>query len=229
MNELAMQSSADIVQIMDKYLSDPGVEVQKLEQLISLHERLLDRQQKQEFRHDFGSAQAEFPTIERTTAGHFGPFAPYHVIVATVKPILRQFNLSFDFSTEPLDNGEVRVTCHLHHDNGYSHCGASLIGPRDTSGGKNSIQGTGSATTYLCRYTLMPTLGLAIGGDDDGGMPLKAVTVETISDEQLIHLTEAIESKEKPETWKHRILKRYMIDRLGDLPVSKYGEVIEKL
>ena len=41
-----------------------------------------------------------------------------------------------------------------------------MAGPADTSGGKNPIQGMGSSSSYLERYTFLQTVGI-IGDDMD--------------------------------------------------------------
>lgn len=77
-------------------------------------------------------------------------------------------------------NGRTTVTCVFTHELGHSEEVATLSGPADTSGGKNSIQAIGSTTSYLQRYTLLAGAGIVPEGlDDDGkteGMAENAIT-----------------------------------------------------
>jgi len=61
----------------------------------------------------------------------------------------------------------VTVTCILSHELGHSEDGNSLTAPPDCSGNKNGVQGIASTSTFLERYTLKASLGLATT-DDDG-------------------------------------------------------------
>jgi len=56
----------------------------------------------------------------------------------------------------------------------------SIIGTADTSGGKNSIQGIGSAITYLQRYSLFSILGLAASESDDDGAGVDALDTDSV-------------------------------------------------
>lgn len=71
----------------------------------------------------------------------------------------------------PEQKGNImRITCVLTHKLGHSESTA-LEGPNDDSGGKNAIQGIGSAAHYLERYTVLAATGLAVKDsdqDDDG-------------------------------------------------------------
>lgn len=62
----------------------------------------------------------------------------------------------------------LRVTCVLSHELGFSE-EATLEGPPDASGGKNTIQAISSTVTYLERYTLLGVVGLAAKGTDNDG------------------------------------------------------------
>lgn len=99
-------------------------------------------------------------------------------VVEIVRGALKVHGLTA--SWRPSDvGGRITITCVLTHDLGHVEDIATLGGPPDTSGGKNSIQAIGSTTTYLQRYTLLAGLGLAAKGlDDDGateGMDGKAI------------------------------------------------------
>ncbi len=66
-------------------------------------------------------------------------------------------------------NGEYVVTCEVTHRLGHSQ-ETRLEGPRDDSGGKNTIQGGISTNTYLQRHSLLMAFGFATKDqpDDDG-------------------------------------------------------------
>lgn len=86
-------------------------------------------------------------------------------------------------SWKPEDNnGRMVMNCVFTHENGHSEIVATLSGPADTSGGKNTVQAIGSTVTYLERYTLLAGAGIAPKNCDDdgkaasGGMPEQSIT-----------------------------------------------------
>jgi hypothetical protein len=79
-------------------------------------------------------------------------------------------------------NGRILVTCVLTHALGHSEDVATLSGPADTSGGKNSIQAIGSTAHYLERYTFLGGLGLAAKGIDDDGRKGEGLSDEAVRD-----------------------------------------------
>lgn len=115
----------------------------------------------------------------------------------------------------------ISVACVLTHMQGHSER-VSLSAPADDSGGKNSIQAVGSTVTYLQRYTLMAITGLAAKDmDDDGG-----ADVETITDKQAAELQSLIE---EVGANKAAFLKTCKVERIEDLPASKFRGAVERL
>jgi hypothetical protein len=89
-------------------------------------------------------------------------------VVDVVREALKVHGLTA--SWRPSDvAGRITVTCVLTHDLGHVEDIATLGGPPDTSGGKNSIQAIGSTSYYLQRYTLLAGLGLTAKGQDNDG------------------------------------------------------------
>jgi hypothetical protein len=76
------------------------------------------------------------------------------------------------------DKGFITVTCKITHRLGHSES-TTMESTADISGKKNAIQAIASAQTYLSRYTLLQSCGLATmdmpdddgrGGDQDRGI-----------------------------------------------------------
>jgi hypothetical protein len=97
-------------------------------------------------------------------------------------------------------NGRILVTCVLTHALGHSEDVATLSGPADTSGGKNSIQAIGSTTHYLERYTFLGGLGLAAKGIDDDGMKAEGLSNDAVRD-YLLTMQDATSMDELRETF----------------------------
>jgi hypothetical protein len=140
--------------------------------IMDYQERWERNQARKAFEEAFAAAMAEMPTIFKNKTVSYGAgktsykHADLAEIVRSVRPVLSKHGLSHRFrvKTEP---EKVTVTCVIGHRTGYFEENTMSAAP-DNSGSKNAIQAQGSAETYLSRYTLMASLGLAASDDDDG-------------------------------------------------------------
>ena len=85
-------------------------------------------------------------------------------------------------------DGSVTVTCHITHEAGHRES-VTLSGPPDDSGKKNKIQQVGSTVTYLQRYTLLSSLGLATADQDDDGVAANGKAVLHVTAGQTQEIT----------------------------------------
>lgn len=151
-----------------------GAAPETLERLLALQERWEANQGRKAFDEAMAAAKAEIPTIRKNRTVDFtsskGRTHYKHEdlaeIAATVNPILGKYGLSYRFRTTSTIGEPISVTCVVSHRLGYSEEN-TLVGPRDDSGNKNSLQQVGSTLTYLQRMTLKAALGLAAAEDDD--------------------------------------------------------------
>lgn len=120
---------------------------------------------------------------------------------------LSRYGLTYTWRPSEGSNGRTIMTCVFRHpESGHVEDMATLGGPPDTSGGKNSVQAIGSTNSYLQRYTLLAACGIAPKGlDDDGrqaeGMPENAIT------DYCIKMQDSIGVAELQATFKECYLK----------------------
>lgn len=172
--------------------SGAGIDV--LEKLMALQERYEKNQGRKAFDNAMAAAKAEIPVIFKSRTVDFTSakgrthyrYEDLAEVAKTVTPILGKYGLSYRFRTSSAANEPVTVTCIVSHRDGHSEEN-TLVGPRDDSGNKNSLQQIGSTLSYLQRMTLKASLGLAASDDDDGRLsgnadsgPISADQVETI-------------------------------------------------
>lgn len=153
-----------------------GADVDVLERLMGLQERYEKRQAQRAFTAALAQVRSELPPIVKNREVDFqskGGRTHYRYedlseIVEVVSPILAKYGLSFRWHTDsPSEKKVISVTCIVEHSEGHQER-TTLTGPYDESGNKNAIQAIGSVVTYLQRYTLKASLGVAAGYDDDG-------------------------------------------------------------
>jgi hypothetical protein len=150
-----------------------------IERLAKLQQDFLDREAKIAFAHAIEEFKANLPIIVKDKKvfykGKEGkPDTQYYHVELDkacdlLVPALLKVGLTHRWASSTLPGGGIVVTCYLKHRLGYEEAGSSLPGNADLSGGKNSIQAIGSTLTYLERYTLLSTCGIAPKGIDDDG------------------------------------------------------------
>jgi hypothetical protein len=155
-----------------------GATVEVMEKLMALQERWEANQARKAFDNAMADAKAEIPVIIKnqsvgydSKSGGRGTSYMHEdmaQIARTIDPIIAKHGLSYRFRTTS-EAARVIVTCVVSHRDGHSEEN-SLSSGHDGSGGKNAIQGLGSALTYLQRYSLKAAFGLAAAVDDDGRM-----------------------------------------------------------
>ncbi|WP_273688409.1 ERF family protein [Ketogulonicigenium vulgare] len=175
---------------------EKGADVAMIEKLMELQERNDRNIARRAFDLAIAAAKAEIPSIRKNRKVDFttskGRTSYAHEDMAeisrTVDPILSRYGLAYRYRTTQ-DGRNLVVTCILSHQDGYSE-ETTLSSASDESGNKNHIQAVGSAATYLQRYTLKMSLGLAASEDDDGR---RAEQVQRIDADQFITLQGLLE------------------------------------
>ena len=180
----AVEQSANIVQINDnaalmaavaRAAADPQIDVEKMERLFAMHERMEARAAEQAFNGALASAQSEMPLIQkdRHNSQTSSDYATLDAINARIVPIYTRHGLalSFDTTDSPLAD-HVRVVCRVTHTSGHSQT-YTHDNPLDMTGiggkvNKTLTHGRGSAITYARRYLTMLIFNLRTGYDDDG-------------------------------------------------------------
>lgn len=166
-------------QVLDAVIaaaSNKDVDVGKMRELLGLQKELMTMQAEQEFNQAFHRLQLDMPRIKKNGAVEYKGkiafhFANYENIDAAIRPLLERegFALSFDSTQRTGDGGGLIVTGTLSHVAGAKRS-ASIPVPLDISGGKNSIQGYGSAMSYGRRYTMTALLNIVTEAEDDDGV-----------------------------------------------------------
>lgn len=219
-----------MIQVIERAATNPDVDIDKMERLLAMQERIWDRNAKAEFTTAKLAMRPELPEISprgRIIIREKGKpeniiqetaFARFEDIHEAVMPILTKNGFDLSFKNGMAPDGKVRVTTILSHISGHSEETYFDL-PHDSSGSKNAVQAVGSSTSYGKRYGVMNILNIRVCGEDDDGQ--KAGAPDTISDEQNVELgTLATDvSANMP-----KFLKFLKIDKLSDLPATRFEE-----
>lgn len=220
--------------MLDRAVSQ-GANIDTLTKLMDLQERWEANQARKAFDAAMAAAKAEIPVIlkNRTVdfTGKTGVRTHYQhedlaEIARTVDPILAKHGLSYRYRTESPIGAPVTVTCVVSHRDGHSEEN-TLCGPRDESGNKNPIQSVGSTITFLQRYTLKSSLGLAAAVDDDGHLSDASTdTTASISEAQRKELQALIENADADVV---AFCQWARVDSVAEIPASMFGKAKQAL
>lgn len=172
-----LQESSAIIQVIERAALNPEVDIDKMERLLQMQERVLDRQAMMAYSAAMAAMQTELPSITERGQGNNGAYATLEDIVDTVRPIMQRHGFAVSFRIQTQERG-IQVTGVLMHKDGHRE-ETSMLLPADTSGSKNAVQAFGSSTSYGKRYVLCALLNITTRGQDDNGhsaAPVKLVT-----------------------------------------------------
>jgi hypothetical protein len=211
-----------LLDVIARAASDPNTDVDKLERLMALYERHLEREAKSQYTAALAVMQPLLPEISEhgSIKGRDGQvqstYALWEDIQQQIKPVLAAHGFALTFSIGK-DEGQISITGKLSHKGGHVE-ETTLPLPLDTSGSKNAVQAYGSSTSYGMRYTARALLNLTSRGEDDDGV---AGGVKLISAGELESLNQLI-ALAKADVKKFCIFLK--IDELDLLPASRYRQ-----
>ena len=186
--ETALQEAAPrdeataIIQVIERAAMNPDVDIDKMERLLQMQERVMERQAGMDFNSAMAAMQTEMPSItERGKIEVKGVvrshYATLEDIVDTVRPVMQKHGFAISFRVRTGENA-IEVTGVLMHKSGHRE-ETSMRLPFDQSGSKNNVQSYGSSVSYGKRYVMSALLNITTRGEDDDGnsaAPTKTVT-----------------------------------------------------
>jgi hypothetical protein len=178
-------SAAAALELIKKLALDPCADVEKLERVIGMHERL----QAKEAELAFNAAKsrilkklARIKIVKNRSAhyeiengkprnGTFEAFkyAPLEEIDKHLRPLLAEEEMDLSYSDEPQAGGGIPIRGRLKHLPSGFFEDSFMSAPPDTSGGKSTVQAVGSTNSYLRRYIACNIFNIVVVGDDDDG------------------------------------------------------------
>lgn len=230
-SRLPVQSeSAAVLGMIERVARDPSVDIDKMTQLMGWRKEMVAEQKRAEFDEAMAAAKAEIPVINKNREVDFTSakgrthykYEDLAEIARVVSPILAKHGLSYRYRVTSNLNEPVTVTCIVSHRAGHFE-EVTLIGGRDESGNKNSIQAVASTLTYLQRMTLKAALGLAASEDDDGRASDTSGVISPDQLEQLVALADEVEAD------KRAFCAYFKIDGLAQMPAKDFERAVSAL
>jgi hypothetical protein len=185
---VATSEASTILQVIERAARDPNIDMDKMERLLQMHERLVQRQAKAAYADALARLQPTLPiigergAIKNNSGAVQSRYALWEDIVGVVTPLLAAQGFALSFRIGNKDQ-RIQVTGVLTHREGHSE-DTTIDLPADTSGSKNAVQAVASSVSYGKRYTAGALLNLRSGEVDNDGASPEA----TLSEEQVANL-----------------------------------------
>lgn len=213
--------SAAVMTMIERVAINPDIGIEKLEKMLDMQERILDRNAKQSWASSFARMQKDMPMItENGEIKHNGKliskYALWEDVNEAIRPVLCQYGFGLSFRIKQ-DNSHIIVTAILSHEEGHSEETCITL-PADGSGSKNGVQSIGSSVSYGKRYTGCAILNISTGGEDNDGN--EYITTEQAAD---------LDTRLRKANCLKSFLTRYGIENVTFLPSGKYAEAIQLL
>jgi hypothetical protein len=233
--QVVAADAGTIMAVISRAAADPAVNVEKLERLTALYERIKANEAKATYMAALSDMQPVLPVVERRgrititdrtdrqKVIQSTPYALWDDINEALKPILHQHGFTLSFRTGVAADGRLTVTGVLGHRAGHQE-ETTMTLAHDSSGSKNSVQAVGSSVSYGKRYTATALLNLTFRDEDDDGKT--GADPEKITDEQLKHLRAVVTEVGANEA---SFVKYLGIEKLADLAASEYANAIAAL
>jgi hypothetical protein len=230
-----IQAGASLMDVISRAASDPNTDVDKLERLLGMYERITAQQAKAAYTAALAELQPKLPIIDRkgritvtdksdrTKIIQSTAYARWEDIHAAIRPLLSEYGFTLSFKPGVADDGKITVTGTLAHRDGHSE-DSTITLPYDSSGSKNSVQAVGSSTSYGRRYVALMLLNIVTRGEDDDAE--KAGVDHWITEEQVTDLVALMDEVGADRT---RFLNHMRIDTLSRLPASRFAEAVKAL
>lgn len=181
MNDIVKHQEQDqpatMLSIIARAASDPSVDIDKLERLLAMKERMDAKTAEQAFNDSMNAAQAEVRAIgwDKQNGQTHSAYVTYAKMDGAVRPIYIRHGFSLSFDTgEPANPQEVRFLCYVSHKDGHTRT-YKVDMPADGKGAKGNDVMTrthafGSATSYGRRYLLKMIFNIVEAAEDDDGV-----------------------------------------------------------
>lgn len=222
-----------LISMIERVCLDPNADISKLEKMLDMQERILNRNAEQAFAADFAAMQSELPRIARNGTIEIKkdgkliqstPFAKLEDINDGVRPTLQKYGFGVSFSISQ-NNALVTVTAKLLHRLGHSES-TSISLPIDTTGSKNAVQGNGSTVSYGKRYAMCALLNISTGDDTDGNQPETEEVPKTVGDDEIKNLLAAAKVAGKDEAY---ICQKANVKNINEILLVRYAAAMNHL
>ena len=218
-----------ILSLIEKVALDPHADVEKLECMMAMYERLKAKEAELAYNTAKGRIVRKLAGIrivknravlyetekEKPQKGSYEAFkyAPLEEIDKHLRPLLAAEDMDLSYSDEPQEGGGILICGRLKHLPSGHYEDSFMPAPADTSGGKSGVQAVGSTNSFLRRYVACNIFNIVVVGDDDDGA---GGTIDEAQTKTILDLVK--KAKAGPKFLKY--MKAHSIEEAGSLEAA---------
>jgi hypothetical protein len=177
--------SSSILSLIEKLVLDPRADVEKLEHIMAMYERLKAKEAELAYNAAKSRVLKKLASIKivknrsvlyeiekgkpQNRAYEAFKYAPLEEIDRHLRPLLTEEEMDLSYSDEPREGGGILIRGRLTHLPGGHYEDSFMPAPPDTTGGKSDVQAVGSTNSFLRRYVVCNIFNIVVVGDDDDG------------------------------------------------------------
>lgn len=218
-----------ILAIIDRAARDPSTDIEKMERLLQMHERISTRQAEAAFNAAMAECQSEIlPVIKDAKNDQTNSmYARLETVIAAIAPVYTRHGFALSYGTDACPIADhIRVTCLVSHRSGFARSYHADV-PFDLAGAKGNVNKTkthayGSTIAYGRRYLVLMIFNVPVKGEDKDGNQAGAVITEDQAKTLEALITEV--GAHRPHFYK------YMgIEALAGLRATDYDKAVKAL
>ena len=223
-----VDTAVGIVAVIERAAMNPDVDIEKMERLLAMQERILDRNAEAAFAAAMTSVQSKLPTVFRESHNQqtSSKYAKHEAMAAAIKPIYTAegFSITFSEGDSPKER-HIRIVGILRHSSGHKELHHVDL-PLDNAGIKGNVNktethATGSTFSYGRRYLTLLMFDVATGDDNDGNKPGATITPEQVANLEAL-ITEVGANKAG-------FLRAMNVTSLDEIPAKLYQRGVKAL
>ena len=222
-------SASAMLSVITKAAENPDVDADKMERLLDMQLRLMDKDSEVRFNKAFAGLQQEIPRVTKhgdiiVRGKKQSDFGQYEDLDRVLRPLLNKHGMGLRFTTIPDKDGEGSVYVGtLAHSAGHKITSQMWL-PYDHSGSKNGVQAGGSTMSYARRYLASALLNIVFEGEDnDGNKPNPKISAT-----QAAALEDQIEESGASKTKFLSFADVEKIEEIRDGDLGKLQRALEK-
>jgi hypothetical protein len=178
---VAVSETSQFIALIERASRDPNVDVDKMERIMAMHERMVDKKAEADFNDAMVACQREVGTIaaDATNPQTRSKYATYAKLDKALRPIYTRHGISISYGTEDSPKPEhVRVIAYVARQGHTRIYRADM--PADGKGAKGGdvmtkTHANGAAMAYGARYLLKGIFNISIGEEDTDGNPKRVM------------------------------------------------------
>jgi len=239
--EVAIPMSSDpaiaMIQVMERAVLNPKVDVDKMERILEMQLKVIERNAEIEFNQSMADCQMGMRSIsadmENDQTG--SRYASYQALDKVLRPIYSKNNFALRFNSEPRTQEDIiTVLCYVTHRKGHTRI-YTIDMPADGKGAKggavmSSTHATGAGASYGMRYLLKMIFNVAVGQEDTDGNLEPEIQRTYITENQINELDSKIRgNKVNMKGFLSWMKKELKIKSIETIPNNFYEYVDQKI